>query len=272
MKLKPFFESHSIFRYEELAAYMQAHGSNRPANCRQQLSYHHKVGNLVHIRKFLYAVKPSTIEEKLHWIDPYLIASKSTEDAILGYHTALELLGLAYSTFGECIFLTARPAHLFSYEGQQYRPVIFPKALLKKNKTDYGVETIKKQGITIKLTGVERTIVDILDRPDLAGGWEEVWRSLDNVIQIDLEKLVEYTLLLENATVAAKVGFFLEQRPEHLPVGHEYIKKLLKYVPKQPHYMDRNREGKGKYIEKWKLIVPLEIIERKWEESNVEDI
>lgn len=272
MKLKPFFETHPIFRYEELAAYMQAHGSNRPANCRQQLSYHHKAGNLIHIRKFLYAVKPVSVDEKVHWIDPYLIASKSTTDAILAYHTALELLGLAYSTFEECTFLTARPAHLFSYGGQRFRPVLFPKALLKENKTEYGIETIKKQGTIIKLTGVERTIVDILDRPNLAGGWEEIWRSLDNVIQIDFEKLIDYTLLLKNATVVAKVGYFLEQRPAHLSVNHKYLEKLLKYIPKQPHYMNRNREGKGKYIEKWQLIVPLEIVERKWEEPNVEDI
>jgi predicted transcriptional regulator of viral defense system len=272
MKIKPFFETNPVFRYEEFAKYMQSQGVSRPASWRQQLSYHHKAGNLVHIRKFLYAVKPISVSEKDYWVDPYLIAGKSAPDAILAYHTAIELLGLAYSTFSEFIFVTSRPANLFSYEGQLFRPVLLSKSLIKQKKSEYGVETIERQGITIKMTGIERTIVDILDRPDLGGGWEEIWRSLDNVIQINLDKLIEYTLLLKNATVVAKVGYFLEQRPSHLAVDQKYLEKLLPYVPKQPHYMNRNRQGKGKYIARWQLIVPIEITERKWEEPNVEDI
>ena len=272
MNIKSFFEANPVFRYEEFAAFMQSHGIDRPASIRQQLSYHHKKGHLIHIRKFLYAVKPASIKEEDFWIDPYSIAGKASSDAVLAYHTALELLGLAYSSFDELVFLTARPAQLFSYAGQRFRPVIFPKALLNQNRGEYGIDTIKRQGTEVKLTGVERTIVDVLDRPDLGGGWEEVWRSLDNVIQMDLDKLIEYTLLLKNATVVAKVGYFLEQRPSHLMVDQKYIQKLLPYIPKQPHYMNRSRKEKGKYFEKWQLIIPLEIIERKWEEPNAEDI
>jgi len=272
MKIKAFFEANPVFRYEEFAVFMRSQGIIRSASSRQQLSYHHKAGNLIHIRKFLYAVKPTSIKEEDYWIDPYLIASKASSDAVLAYHTALELLGLAYSSFDEFTFLTVRPGQLFSYAGQRFRSVIFPKALLTQNKERYGIETIKREGIKIKLTGIERTIVDVLDRPDLGGGWEEVWRSLDNVIQMDLDKLIEYTLLLKNATIVSKVGYFLEQRPPHLMVDQKYIQKLLPYIPKKPHYMNRNRKEKGKYFEKWQLIVPLEIVERKWEEPNVEDI
>lgn len=59
----------------------------------------------------------------------------------------------------------------------------------------------------VKLTGLERTIVDVSDRSDLGGGWEEVWRSLDNVTSIDTALMVEYALLLKNATVFAKAWF-----------------------------------------------------------------
>ena len=44
--------------------------------------------------------------------------------------------------------------------------------------------------MTIKITSLERSIVDILDRPDLGGGWEEVWRSLDNVTLFDVNKII----------------------------------------------------------------------------------
>jgi len=269
MSARSFFDANPIFRYEEFVQFMQLQGIDRPASWKKLLSYHREAGHLIHIRKFLYAVKPPGEEQ---WIDPYVIAGKATKDAIVGYHTALELHGVAYTSFTEFQYLTERAVLPFSYEAQRFRSVCFPKALLDQKKTDFCVETIKRQRVVIKLTNLERTIVDILARPDLGGGWEEIWRSFDNITQLDLDKLIEYTLLLRNATVVAKVGFFLEQRPSHLSVDSAYIKKLLPHIPKQPHYMNRNRQGLGKYIEKWQLIVPVEIIERTWEEPGAENI
>lgn len=273
MNIKPFFDTHPVFRYEEFSQYVLDSGiQKRRASGRQQLSYHHKVGNLIHIRKFLYAVKPSSIKDKDFWIDPYLIAGKATTDAVLSYHTALELHNLAYTTFEELIFSTTRPNKLFTYGSQRFHAVSFPKSLTTKNEMYNSVELIQRQGINLKVTNLERTIVDILDRPDLAGGWEEIWRSLDHVIHFDPAKLVAYTLLLNNVTTTAKVGFFLEQRPDHLKIDPSYLEQLLQHIPKQPHYMNRTQRSKGQYIKKWRLIVPLEIIERRWEEPHATDI
>jgi len=269
MKLKVFFETHPIFRYEEFLAFMIAAGASRPSSWRQQLSYHQKAGHLIHIRKRLYAVKPMVSQEQ--WVDPYLIASRATADAIIAYHTALELHGIAYTTFNEFTFLTNRQASPFDYEGQHFRTVIQPKALLNSGHTDFGVDIIQRGGLSIKLTCLERTIVDVLDRPYLGGGWEEIWRSLDNVTQLDTARFIEYALLLNNATTIAKVGYFLEQRPSHFILEKTHLEKLLIHIPKQPHYMSRE-SGAGKYIEKWQLIVPLAIINRTWEEPDVENI
>ncbi len=43
------------------------------------------------------------------------------------------------------------------------------------------------------------------------GGWEEIWRSLETVEFFDLDRIVEYVLLLGNATTASKVGYYLEE-------------------------------------------------------------
>jgi len=58
----------------------------------------------------------------------------------------------------------------------------------------------------------------------------------------DLDKVVEYALLLGNATTTAKVGFFLEQHREPLMVEENYIKPLHDLRPRQPHYLDRDAE------------------------------
>ncbi|MDX2164911.1 MAG: type IV toxin-antitoxin system AbiEi family antitoxin [Gammaproteobacteria bacterium] len=269
MQLKPFFDSNPLFRYEEFAEYMRNRGVTRPATWKQELSYHHKVGHLLNIRKSLYAVKPTHDEA---WIDPYLIAAKATKDAIIGYHTALELHGIAYTTFNEFQFITKKLTRSFVCENQRFRPIYAPKVLIAQNKTEICVDVVKRERVPIKLTNIERTIVDILNRPDLGGGWEEIWRSFDNLTKLNLDDLVDYALLLNNSTVIAKVGFFLEQRPSHLKADDFYIEKLLRYIPKKPHYMERNKRRGGKYMEKWRLYVPDEILERKWDEPNVENI
>ena len=269
MKLKSFFEAHPIFRYEEFSEFMIDQGTSRPQSLRQQLSYHQKAGYLIHIRKFLYAVKPMISQE--HWVDPYLIASRATADAIIAYHTALELHGIAYTTFNEFTFLSNRQVSSFDYDWQRFRAVIQPKALMNSSHTSYGVDVVQRGGLSMKLTCLERTVVDVLNRPDLGGGWEEIWRSLDNITQLDTARLIKYALLLNNATTIAKIGFFLEQRPSHFNLEKTHLEKLLAHVPKQPHYMSREL-GEGKYIDKWQLIVPLAIINRTWEEPDVENI
>ena len=272
MKLKNFFAQHPVFRYEEFAQFMIEHGVSRPASWRQQLSYHHKVGNIIRIRKSLYAVKPPFVNRDQLWIDPLLIAGQVSPNAIISHHSALELHGLAYTSFEEHIFLTEKPSKSFNFQGQTFRPVIYPKVLVEKGRVDDNVISIERQGIIIRVTDIERTVVDVLDRPDLSGGWEEVWRSLEHLVQFDPEKLIHYTLLLGNATIVAKVGFFLEQRPKHLAVNPIYIEQLLPHIPKQAHYRNRARKGRGKYFKRWHLVVPLEIVERQWEEPHVDDI
>jgi predicted transcriptional regulator of viral defense system len=266
VKLKHFFETHPIFRYEEFVDFMASQGITRLASCKQQLQYHQKAGHLIHLRKFIYAVKPS-VNETI-WIDPYLLASKAASNAVLAYHSALELHGLAYTTFNEFTFLTDRQIRPFIYVGQRFRAIYQPKTLLLHKKAYHEVESITREGLLIQITSLERTIVDLLDRPDLGGGWEEIWRSLENVTSLNVEKIISYALLLQNATTIAKVGFFLEQRPNYLTVDKDHTEKLLSYLPKQPHYMDKHVRGEGKYIEKWHLIVPLYILNRSWEETN----
>ena len=109
----------------------------------------------------------------------------------------------------------------------------------------------------------------MLDRPDLSGGWEESWRSLASVEFFDLDRVVEYTVLLGSATIAAKVGLFLSQHREKLMVEESHLASLRKRKPRAPHYLEPARHGEpgdGKFISEWNLIVPRGLAERTWEE------
>ncbi|MCG8620772.1 MAG: hypothetical protein MJE68_02070 [Proteobacteria bacterium] len=107
-------------------------------------------------------------------------------------------------------------------------------------------------------------MVDVLDRPDLAGSWEEIWRSLESVEFFDLDQVVAYVRLLENATTAAKVGFFLEQQREFLMVEQAHLDALRELCPRNPHYLTRSRSKGSHWVKGWNLMVPTEVMERSW--------
>ncbi len=118
----------------------------------------------------------------------------------------------------------------------------------------------------IRVTSPERTLVDVLDRPDLSGSREEIWRSLESIEFFDLDKVAEYAILLGNATTGAKVGFFLEQHRELLMVENHHLNPLHDMRPLQPHYLDRTKRKSGRLMPEWNLVVPGEVFERAWGE------
>lgn len=272
MKAQAFFAQHPIFSYEDFATFFGGKKSTRKRNAQNvALQYYLKTGRIIHLRRALYASVSPFTKQDTSTLDYYLMASKLASDATLGYHTALELHGVAYSVFEDLTYVASNPPRPFEYQSHLFRGIPTPKILRDKHKENFGVIAIKRQGLDVKITSLARTMVDVLARPELAGGFEEVWRSLESIATFDVEEAIQYTALLENATLAAKVGFFLEQRPAALAVESKYLKRLQKMIPQKPHYLERGRRRSGKLIQKWNLIVPHEILTKSWEEPD-EDV
>ena len=201
MKLDEFFARHPIFRVEELTEYLSAKGSTNPSTRKALLAHHHETGRILRIRRGLYATIPLGIPADSFSVDPYLLAGKITDDAILAYHTALEAQGRAYSIFTRFTYLTKRNlGRSFEFQEATYQGVSHPKALRRTGQEELCVEAQDRAGIVIKVTNLERSFVDVLDRPKLSGSWEEIWRSLESIEFLDLERVVEYVSALENAT------------------------------------------------------------------------
>ncbi len=116
----------------------------------------------------------------------------------------------------------------------------------------------------IRVTSLERTLVDLFDKPHLGGGWEEIWRSLESVEFYNINEIVEYALLLNKASTIAKVGYFLERNEEILFVDSSDLQTLKNEIPKQPRYMDKKL--KGRLVKQWNLIVPEKIHKKVWSE------
>ncbi|MBI2319980.1 MAG: transcriptional regulator [Betaproteobacteria bacterium] len=265
MTLHGFFSTHPVFTHAELAAFLRTDKPRSVETAVALLAYHQQRGRILRVRRGLDGVVPPGADPATCPVDAYLVAAKMTDDAVLAYHTALEFHGKAYSVFEELRYLTGRATRPVTFRSYRFRPVRFPTKLAAKNKQLFGVKDMDRAGITVRATTLERTLVDVFDRPDLAGGWEELWRSLETVEFFDLGVVVQYALLLENATTAAKVGFFLEQHKERLMVEESHLEPLRARRPRAPHYVVRGRRG-GRLVANWNLVVPVEVLERSWAE------
>lgn len=258
---------HPVLTHAELVNYLRRERPTRSARTIESiLAYKVETGRLLRIRRGLFASVPPGHNVATYVVDPFLVASKATDDAVIAYHAALEFFGRAYSTFDRFDFVTTKRMRPFQFRSCEFRAIPVPKAIVGRSSALFGVREVPRDGLVVRVTSLERTMVDVFNRLDLAGGCEEVWRSLEMVEYFDLDAVVRYAALLDSATTAAKVGFFLEQHAESLMVTEQYLQQLEEQRPKRPHYMQPSSRG-GKLFSRWNLIVPDTVVSRAWEES-----
>ena len=266
MKLNNFLTQHKVFRLEDLDQYLFKRGTGNRYTRNNLLRYYQNQGRITVVRRGLYSVVSPGISPENASFDAFLLAAKMTPDSVLGYHTALEFHGKAHSVFFLLYYLSKYRSNPVQFRLNAFQAVAIPRALRKKGEEKFGVITQERDGVEIRVTNFERTFVDVLDRPELSGSWEEKWRSLENVEFLDLDQVIKYVQLLDNATTAAKVGFFLEQHKDQLMVGEKYFNALKKLCPKSPHYLDLRKKKDSRLVKEWNLIVPEEILQKTWEE------
>lgn len=267
MKPTEFFQRHPVFRHGEFIEAHSGSGTRSTLTSQAALRQHVAAGNLIHVRRGVYAVVPRDIPAETASVDPYLLATKLTDDAVVAFHAALQFHGKAYSMWRRFHYLTRHRVRPFSFRDSEFVPVLAPVKL--RSSPDLGGEVVERSyaGGTVRVTTLERALVDLLDQPSKGGGWEEVWRSLEMVEFFDLDAVTKYALRVDSALTVARVGFFLEQHRDALMVEGPYLEALRERAPSQAAYLDPARTP-GRLVPGWNLVVPEEVLNRSWEETH----
>lgn len=266
MNAQSFFKRNPVFRKEEFVVFLEGRGKYKKTNCDSMLSYYTSKGHVVNLRRGIYASVPDNLRGRYCSVDPFQLCSKLTEDAVLSHHTAMQFHGVAYSEHFRFPYMTAKQSKHFRFRDILFTPVASTEGPTK-HRLPMGVELIDHLGVEVRVTNQERMVVDAMDRPNLCGGWEEIWRSLALLESCNFERIVDYTLVRNNSSLVSKVGFFLDQHRDQLMVPSVILDEMQRNVPRNPCYMDRQRRANGKLVHPWNLMVSEDVLRRTWEES-----
>lgn len=258
MKPEQFLTTHPVFTRTELEAVLRSRG-RAPATVDSHLARWTSQGRIARAKRGVFVRVDDQEQGASPLVDLVALASRMAPDAAVAYHTALEAHGLAQSLFERLFFVTWTKAKPSDFAGRRFVPVRPRAPLLAAGQGEPWVERMDRSGLEIRVTSLERTLADVLDRPELSGGLEEAWRSLSSLPAVDPAALEDYVRLLGNRTLAAKVGLFLETHQEQLAVPAALFERLRSMAPRTPVAMDRRRGGT--LVARWRLIVPTGILE-----------
>jgi predicted transcriptional regulator of viral defense system len=253
MRTVDFFASHPVFSLDEATRALAPRGG-RTATV-ERLKHHLATGRLVIVSRGVYAVVPPGVHAGAFTPDPMLVAVAARPDAVFAYHAGLELLGVAHSAWTHTTVFTTRRRAPLSIGPMQIRFYEDPLPLRAADLRHLGTRRVERQSQILRVTGPERTLVDGLRRPALAGGLEELLQSAGAFASLDLKLLSEVLERYDTARLWAAVGWFLEQRQRDFSVPDAYLGKLELRRPAATQYLQRGQRG-GRLAPRWNLVLP----------------
>jgi predicted transcriptional regulator of viral defense system len=207
-----------------------------------EIKYLMKQDYVYSVRRELYAFNA---ERTGRLPDRYVVASKVTEPYAFGYHSALELHGVAQSAIYTEVYL-ATPSRFspFEYEGVHVRPVESDPELL-----DLGAIKIKRSGTKLKVASRELALVQCADRLKYAGGLEEVLLSVEGFPYLRWDALEELLSHIGKKVLYRKVGFILAYHAQRWDPPQDLLDRFADRITRvEVHLSDVNAQKGGQDI------------------------
>ena len=167
---------------------------------------------VVKIRRNLYAV--TNLATKHIEANRYEVASALTPTAYISYHSALEFYGVANQVFNTMYVASESRFNSFEFDGLSY--------MYAKSPINVGIETpIMSSGI--RVSSLERTVIDCIDRIDRCGGSEEMLQCFGMIMHVSQAKMMEVLASYDKATLYKKVGFVLSRFRSRFNISDDFF-------------------------------------------------
>jgi len=247
-----------VVRYKEIEDIASEIVEKQPASFRylynEYINKLRRADKLLHPQRGIYVVVPPTkINETSFQPDKYLIASKIQKPYYLGYHTALEMHGCAYSSYNEAYIVVPpnKKFRGFEFKNIRYRPIF-------NSHSQIGLKKINHKNQKIIVSSPSRTFLDCIERPEYSGGWEECLKSLESLAGVKANELKQLLNKIGKDMLFRKTGLILDildENPYYQGILSNLKSYLNKKMGKSPMYL---REGSKSELNKdWRLYVPI---------------
>ena len=202
------------------------------------------------IRNNLYAlVDPSTNDI---YSTKFEIASKISQTSFVCYHSALECYGLANQIFGDVLVGSLTRFNNFVFNDDEF--------IYKSVKNVKFVNDVVSEGI--RVSSLEKTIIDCIDDMDLAGGIEEVLNALEQIKYVNESRVLDILRDTNKMFLYQKVGFLFEIYNSQLGLSNDFFLECKSHISKKINYFMRYEFKDAELNKKWNLIVPKDIKSR----------
>lgn len=183
--------------------------------------------------------------------NPLAVASAVVEESYVGWWSAAAFHGFTTQKPTTVFVAVRRQTPARTIEGAEIRFVtVEPRKFFgSKRYTVYGRNTL--------ISDPEKTVIDCIDRPDLAGGPAELTRIVHAAMaEVDPEKLVAAATQMKSTSLLQRLGFLTELVGRSLP--EELRQQLRGKIPKSTRSKFGARARKGGdigYVAEWGLFV-----------------
>lgn len=180
------------------------------------------------------------------------IATKIADDAFVCYHSALEYYGVANQVFNTVTVGSKKRFNAFSFDDVDY--------VRKPVKHNAQILHIVTAGV--RVTSLERAVIDCIDDIDEGGGIDEVLNALDQIRILDENKMLETLRAYNSVFLYQKVGFILEHFKEKLMLSDAFFEECKSHLTNQVKYFLQDEYKVIGFNSKWKLMAPKNLISR----------
>jgi predicted transcriptional regulator of viral defense system len=241
--MEEFYSNCALFRTQEI---INDFASER--SMQVKLKALTKKGRIAKIKNGLYATV-NTLTGDI-FANRFEIATALFDNACVAYHSALEFHGLGNQMYSEMQVFTEKRYGAFEYNGLEYRFFLY---------TAKGGITHLEQNAKIVVTDLERTVVDCLDRIDLAGGLEELVQAINGITYLNEQSVLNYLEEYDKKFLYKKAGFLLSLLKKEL-LSQSFFETCKEHCSSKIEDISENKKMPRKTDKDWGIIYPSQLI------------
>lgn len=242
--------------YAELAKYpiftiddVKKHTDNEKT-AYSQLNRLMKKDRVKKVRKNIYSAFNPTTGQII--ATRYQIACAITNTAYISHHSAFEYFGLANQVFYEVYVSSETKFNHFEYDSVTYKYV--------SSKMKEGVVEAKNT-TGVRITDLERTVIDSIRDFNKIGGFEELINCLEGVHYLDETKLKRYLDIYNIQGLYQKTGYLLEHYQKEMQLSNKFVEYCKSKIGRSRRYLISDAKENSYYNSEWELMVPVGLFE-----------